>query len=329
MRFASVIVPLALAALPSLRSAPPWQMEAPLPRAVGGHAAALLGPTLWIAGGSFWSEERKLLDDTVRRRDSAAPGAWETVAKIPGGFAHGGSVQDGHSLWLVGGLNERGPSSAVRRIDLRTGRVETVAALPEARVYCGAAVLDGALWVIGGSPSETDFSRTSATVWKIDLATHTVQAQSTAGPASINPLVLTLNGELHVLPGGTWSAEKELLEAPAEVEIFSPRTGRWARRVLPSALPRGLSGTALDAHRAVLAGGVERRESASTIGSRVWLYDARDGALTPQGTLPGPRLAAAMVTADRGTVFLLGGEDGPRRRVATVWRRAGETEGAK
>jgi hypothetical protein len=36
-----------------------------------------------------------------------------------------------------------------------------------------------------------------------------------------------------------------------------------------------------------------------------------------------------MVTADRGTVFLLGGEDGPRRRVATVWRRAGESEGAK
>lgn len=329
MRFASVIVPLALAALPLLRSAPPWQTEAPLPRAVGGHAAALLGPSLWIAGGSFWSEERKRLDDTVRRRDSAAPGAWETVAKIPGGFAHGGSVQAGHALWLVGGLDDRGPASAVRRIDLLTGRIETVAVLPEARVYCGAAVLDGALWVIGGSASETDFSRTSATVWKIDLATHTVHAQPAAGPASINPLVLTLNGELHVLPGGTWSAEKKLLEAPAEVEIFSPRTGRWTRRALPVALPRGLSGTALDPHRAVLAGGVERRDSASNIGSGVWHYDARDGALTPHGALPGPRLAAAMVTAERGTVFLLGGEDGPRRRVATVWRRAGETEGEK
>ena len=56
MRFASVIVPLALAALPSLRGAPPWQTEAPLPRAVGGHAAARLGPTLWIAGGSFCPE---------------------------------------------------------------------------------------------------------------------------------------------------------------------------------------------------------------------------------------------------------------------------------
>ena len=328
-RLAHVIVPLALAALPALRSAPPWQTDAPLPRAVGGHAAALLGPTLWIAGGSFWSEERKRLDDTVRRRDSTAAGSWEIVAKIPGGFAHGGTVQAAHSLWLVGGLDDRGPSSAVRRIDLRTGQVETVAVLPEARVYCGAAVLDGALWVIGGSASETDFSRTSATVWRIDLATQAVHAQPAAGPASINPLVLALNGELHVLPGGTWSAEKKLLEASAKVEIFSPRTGRWTRRALPAVLPRGISGTALDAHRAVLAGGVERRDSASTIGSGVWLYDARDGTLTPQGTLPGPRLAAAMVTTEGGTVFLLGGEDGPRRRVATVWRRAGETEGAK
>ncbi len=217
----------------------------------------------------------------------------------------------------------------MRRIDLRNGQVETVVVLPEARVYCGAAVLDGALWVIGGNPSETDFSRTSATVWRLDLATHAVHAQPAAGPVLINPLVLALNGELHVLPGGTWSAEKKLLEAPTEVEIFSPRTGRWTRRALPAVLPRGLSGTALDAQRAVLAGGVERRDSASTIGSGVWLYDARDGTLTPQGTLPGPRLGAAMVTADRGTVFLLGGEDGPRRRVATVWRRAGETEGAK
>jgi N-acetylneuraminic acid mutarotase len=329
VRFASIIVPLALAALPALRGAPPWQTDSPLPRAVGGHAAALLGPTLWIAGGSFWSEERKRLDDTVRRRDSTASGTWEIVAKIPGGFAHGGTVPDAHSLWLVGGLDERGPSSAVRRIDLRTGRVEIVATLPEARVYCGAAVLDGALWVIGGSASETDFSRTSATVWKIDLATHTVHPLPTAGPASINPLVLALNGELHVLPGSTWSEETKRLEAPTAVEIFSPGTGRWTRRALPAVLPRGLSGTALDAHRAVLAGGVERRDSASVIGSGVWLYDARDGALTPQGTLPGPRLAAAMVTADRGAVLLLGGEDGPRRRVATVWRRAGETEGAK
>ena len=139
--------------------------------------------------------------------------------------------------------------------------------------------------------------------------------------------MLTLNGELHVLPGGTWSAEKQRLEAPAEVAIFSPRTGRWTRRALPTPLPRGLSGTALDAHRAVLAGGVERRDTGSAIGSGVWLYDARDGGLTPQGTLPGPRLAAAMLTADRGAVLLLGGEDGPRRRVATVWRRAGETGG--
>lgn len=329
MRFASVIVPFALAVLPSLRGAPQWQTDAPLPRAVGGHAAALLDSTLWIAGGSHWVEDRKLVDDTVHRRDSATAGAWERVAKIPGGFAHGGSAHDGNSLWLVGGLDERGPSSAVRRIDLRTGRVETIANLPEPRVYCGAAVLDGALWVIGGSPSDTDFSRTSATVWKIDLATHAVRAQPVAGPPSINPLVLTLHGELHVLPGGVWSAEKKLLEAPAEAWIFSPRTGSWTRRALPVALPRGLSGTALDAHRAVLAGGVERRDSASIIGSGVWLYDARDGTLTPQGTLPGPRLAAAMVTADHGTVFLLGGEDGPRRRVATVWRRAGKTEGEK
>jgi hypothetical protein len=271
----------------------------------------------------------KRIDDTVRRRTTVGSGSWETFAQLPGGFAHGGWASDGADLWLVGGLDERGPSRAVRRIVLTTGVVETLASLPEPRVYGGAAILDGALWVVGGTPDENDFSWTSATIWKIDLATHAIKALAAPGPKSINPLVLALHGELHVLPGGVWSPDKKLLEAPTEAWIFSPRTERWTRRALSTALPRGLSGAALDDHRALLAGGVERRDNSSSLSSGAWLYDAITGALAPHTALPAPRLAAAMISGEKGDAWLLGGEDAPRSRVATVWRWSAESGGKK
>ncbi len=329
MRLTNVIVSFGLAALPALHGASPWQPTAPLPRALAGQAAALRGDTLWIAGGSFWSADTKHLDTAVRRRTLAPPDGWATVAHIPGGFAHGGWAGDGTHLWLVGGLDEHGPSRAVRRIDLTNGRVETVAQLPAPRAYCAAVILGGALWVLGGTSHETDFSHTHGTVWQIDLATHAVRALPEPGPPSINPLVLPLGGDLHVLPGGVWSATTQRLEAPTEAWIFSPQRETWLRRSLPVALPRGLSGAALDRDHALLAGGVERRGDGTALGTGVWGYDARTGALAPQPALPAPRLAAAMISRENRDVWLLGGEDAPRSRVATVWRWSAESGGGK
>lgn|GEM_PF-4459775 len=329
MRFASVIVPLALAALPSLPGGPGWQDEPPLPRAIAGHAAAIQAGAMIVAGGSYWSGNEKHIDDAVQRSDPTQPGGWKNLAQLPGGFAHGGWASDGESLWLAGGLERSGPSRAVRRIDLTTGRVQTVSTLPEPRAYCGAAVLDGALWVVGGAPDETDLSGARATVWRIDLATQTLRVLRDPGPAMINPLVLSLGGELHVLPGGTWSATTKRLEPPEDVWIFSPRTEGWrtSRLGLATRLPRGLSGAPLEAHRALLAGGFSNHETAGAIDARAWIYDARDRSLTPQPTLPAPRIAGAMIPDGHGGAMLLGGEEKPRGRAATVWRWPGENRG--
>jgi hypothetical protein len=265
----------------------------------------------------------------VLRQAPAQPDGWETVAHISDGFAHGGWASDGTNLWLAGGLDEHGPSRAVRRIDLTNGRVETVVQLPEPRAYCAAVVLAGALWVLGGTSDETDFSRTRGTVWRIDLATRAVRALPEPGPKSINPLVLPLGGDLHVLPGGVWSATTKRLEAPTEAWIFSPQRETWLRRSLPLSLPRGLSGAVLDRDQALLAGGAERHGEITTLSTGVWHYDARTGALVPQPALPAPRLAAAMISSEKHDVWLLGGEDAPRSRVATVWRWRAESGGGK
>ncbi|HEY1108216.1 MAG TPA: hypothetical protein VGE76_06280 [Opitutaceae bacterium] len=241
------------------------------------------------------------------------------MATIPKGFAHGGWADDGQALWLAGGLDVHGASGAVWRLDLDCGVVERVGELGGPVAYCGAAVLDGALWVVGGTPVDGDFTRASVRVWRVDLATRVIEALPGAGPASINPVVVALQGQLHVLPGSEWSAERRQLEAPDRVWIFSPKTRRWMQRPLGRIVPRGLTGTALDEDRALLAGGAERRDGETVISSAVWIYDARDGSFVAQTALPAPRLASAMIR--RGAdILLLGGEDAPRQRAATIWR---------
>ncbi len=327
MRLTTAIIAVCLASLPIYGGAPEWTVETPLPRPVAGHAVARHAGSIIVAGGSYWAANEKHIDDTIWRSDPTRGDGWRTLAHLPGGFAHGGWAGDADALWLAGGFDHHGPSSAVRRLDLATGHAQTIATLSAPRAYCGAAVLAGALWIVGGTTDAVDFSRASATLWRVDLATHSLRALVDPGPASINPLVLSLHDELHVLPGGQWSSAQRRLEAPTEVWIFSLRTERWTRRALTVPLPRGLAGAALDADRALLAGGFSPTDSSGAIEARTWIYDARDSRLVPQLALPAPRIAAAMLATSHGETLILGGEDAPRSRVATVWRWREKPEG--
>ena len=290
----------------------------PLPVGVAGHAAAASSGALWIAGGSHWDGDVKRIEAAVRRWRTGE-GAWETRMTIPGGFAHGGFAPDGDTLWLAGGFDAHGPSATLRQLDLTRERIVLERTLPEPRAYCAAALLGGKLWIGGGTPNDGDFANLPTTWYSVDTRTGDVSALPSPGPATINPLVLPLGDELHVLPGGVWSNARRRLDPPVEIWIFSPATSQWRRKPLPGPLPRGLSGTPLDAHRAFVVGGVERLGPTTAIARATWIYDARTVTLTRAPDLPAPRLAAAVVI-DAGHAFILGGEDGPRRRADTVWR---------
>lgn len=317
-----LITLLPLAAISAAAGAEAWTAVATLPRAVAGHAAAVHEGVLWSVGGSFWAEGVKRVGHSVARRPlhQAASAPWEMVTTVPGGYAHGGYAADDGDMWLAGGLSEAGPSAAVRKIELGTGAVHAFAELAEARVYCGAAVLDGALWVLGGARAEDQLSRASGVSWRVELSSGVVTV-APEGPAWINPLVLPLGDELHVLPGGEWSSAQQRLVAPECVWVYSPRVGKWQRRPLPARLPRGLSGVTLDRERALIVGGVAASDEGARIGAGAWIY-SRPGSLQPVGALPQPRLAAAVAT-DGQSVFVLGGEDRPRGRADTIWEGKG------
>ena len=284
---------------------------------MAGHAmTTAAGGTLWTAGGSFWGGETKYIGDTVLRL-AAGTNVWDIVCTLEGGFAHGGSVAQGSEWWLAGGFDSRGPSSTIRSLDLTRGHVRRLTDLPEPRAYCGAALLENDLWIVGGTVRDGDYSNLPATAFRVD--TRTGEIRRLDGPAIVNPLVLVFKGEIHVLPGSIWSDERKRLESPADVWIYRLAVERWIRIPFPHALPRGLSGVAIDVRRAFLAGGVAVQAPVGKIERRTWFYDAVDGSLAPGPALPEPRLASA-VTTDGATICLSGGEDKPRGRTGTVWQ---------
>lgn len=78
-----------------------------------------------------------------------------------------------------------------------------------------------------------------------------------------------------------------------------------------------------------VCGGAEGSGETTHMLAKSWIYDAVTGAFTPLPALPAPRLAMAVVGGTAG-ILVLGGEDRPRGRTATVWRLVGpEATGGK
>ncbi|MEY2879636.1 MAG: hypothetical protein RLZZ15_2016 [Verrucomicrobiota bacterium] len=289
----------------------------PLARAVGGPAAAIVRGEIWVAGGTYWDKGVKHIDTAVRRRATAGT-EWRMAGAVPGGFAHGGWAATDDALWLAGGVTQTGPSRTIWRIDFATGSVAKFAELPEARAHGGAAIFDGALWVVGGTSVDGDFAQTSGAVWRVDLRSGAVTA-APAGPALVTPLVLALGDGLHVFPGGVWNAATQRLDAPPVRHVFPRKTSRWETHPLAGPLPRGLTGVALDERRAWLCGGAEFLGGETAITGGTWVFDAATGVIAAGAPLPAPRYAAAILR-DGAALLVLGGEDRPRERAATVWR---------
>lgn len=294
-----------------------WRNPTRLPRGLASPGIALVADDLWIAGGSYWDQGEKKLGREIWRWRRVSS-SWEVVGLLANGFGHGGSAVSGKYLWLAGGFDSQGPSGRVSRIDLETGATAEIATLPEPRAYCGAAILEGALWVVGGTKSDADFSRAEHTLLRVNLQNGHVTTESTDAPALINPLVLALNGELHVLPGSIWSGAQNRLVVPEVAYVYSPATREWKKRALQALLPRGMSGAALTSHQALVTGGVATQAGKTIFSAASWIYDARESTFTVATPLPAGRLAPAIV-GDAAAVIVAGGEDGAKSRADSVW----------
>jgi len=138
---------------------PPW----PDGIGVGGPLAGTTGDVLVIAGGANfpeappWEGGAKVWSDRVwvLERDAEA---WLPQEPLPGPLAYGASVETPDGLVLLGGSDEAGMSSAVRRVrwDAAARRLEWEALpdLPTPTAFCAAELVGDRLLVFPGKRSK-------------------------------------------------------------------------------------------------------------------------------------------------------------------------------
>ena len=115
-----------------------------LPEPRSGASAVTLGGTAYLIGGyDGASLETRVLATTDGRR-------FATVATLPVPVRYPAVAGAGKTIWVFGGQTPSGPTDAVQRINLATGRTAVVGHLPDPTSGAVAFTLGGRVYLAGG-----------------------------------------------------------------------------------------------------------------------------------------------------------------------------------
>ncbi len=135
-----------------------WQPLGNLPERVAGHAVALVGDRVVIAGGVVAPDAGQWhLTNATWVAQLAADGtlgAWQPATPLPSAREHTALLVQGKTLYLVGGLVGADGTDDVEQSTLRDDGTlapwAPLAKLPHKLSHHAAALAGGAIWVTGG-----------------------------------------------------------------------------------------------------------------------------------------------------------------------------------
>lgn len=271
-------------------------------------------------------------------RDDGSLTPWSETTPLPRARYNMPGVAAGDGFFVIAGEegvdenNSTATSEVLRASYLANGALgpwETQAALPRAIYRHGTALDRGALYVFGGSaintPSlaEVSFGRISigATVQQWTAGAPLPGARrSFAVAKNVNTIYLV--GGSHVTDGGTEVCDPDILAGKTgtggQLEPWTSTNVTFTKRRAAAAALAG---------RLYIAGGVA---CGGTFSREVWSAEitlgGALGALRKEADLPRPLTAHGMVAA-RGTLFVVGGDEGDSWR-AEVWAANPDARGA-
>lgn len=242
-----------------------WRDAAPLPEPRHHAAAAGLGDTLYVTGGT--PKKRGL--DPHSNVWVLRPGrtSFERLADMPEGRVAHAMVEVGGKLYVVGG---RGPSAKVLIFD-PAGGWTTGAALPAPRDHVGAVAVQNKIYVIGGRDTEVsrrvDVYDTSSDTWAPGPPLPEPSSAMAAGLLQ-DGLIHIVGGENPSLIGGAVRDEHLALD---------PVGGLWLTGPKPIQAVHGSPGVVV-AGNLVIVGGARRQGTLSVFGwtGLVQVFDPAD-----------------------------------------------------
>lgn len=129
--------------------------DIPLPR--GGYFAAWYEGGLWLAGGSYWKDGKKLWTNETSFYDPKTKG-WTTLKPLPKAFGYGVTAQIGKDLYVLGGTDADGNlNTDIYR--LRGGDWSRIGESPDGFIFSAFCVSGSKIYIFGGSTSASDVTK--------------------------------------------------------------------------------------------------------------------------------------------------------------------------
>ena len=267
-----------------------WKELQPMPVGVAGGAVGLVADAILYAGGTTWSDGKKLWLRDVRRYDLTSR-AWATGPPLPEPLAYGAFVQSAtgievSGIEVFGGLNQSGSSRNSRRLDRGAKAWSSAGTLPQDSALGTAELVGEALYLLGGCPDAADLSRCASTVWRRDKHDEWTRVTEMPDGAVALRAGAVQAGRIYVF-GGCLAASPTAVRNLDHAWRYDPATANWQKlRPVPEPV-RGASAVAVDDHRILLVGGY----TASEFSDRAWIYNSENDSYESlnRGAEPGNR----------------------------------------
>jgi Kelch motif len=143
-----------------------WKVLRPLPVPTRAAAAASVGQSVYVVGGTTASGNTRATWE-YRAQGEAGGGRWLRRAPLPAARFNHGAVALGDTLYVLGGFAEGRELRDVFAYDAGANRWRRVTQLPRATHAFGLVAFRGELWVIGGRRGEEVLRE----VWILDPET--------------------------------------------------------------------------------------------------------------------------------------------------------------
>lgn len=146
-----------------------WQRGADIPLPRGGYFAEWHNGGLWLAGGSYWKDGKKLWTNETSFYNPKTK-TWSTLKPIPKAVGYGATAKIGKDLFLFGGADADGNlNTDVYR--LRGEDWSKVSESPSGFIYPAYTAVGSKVYIFGGSTSASDVTKATNNVLIYDAKT--------------------------------------------------------------------------------------------------------------------------------------------------------------
>lgn len=140
-----------------------WERGADIPLARGGYFAEWLEGRLWLGGGSYWKDGKKLWTTEVSLYDPQTD-TWSNGEPLPKAFGYGVTARIGKAIYILGGADEDGtPNKHIYKFS--AGKWDVVGMTPDVFVYPAYTAVGSSIYIFGGSSSSADVTQATADLW--------------------------------------------------------------------------------------------------------------------------------------------------------------------